>query len=141
MVVAGDEPVIEVSDVRLTLADVPPSDQDINAVLYGQISFFDQLDTTKLELLKTFSGNIANSGILWVNKSSQSQCANPGFGQIHGLARCICSELGVAFVTCEADDKESSRGCRAVADVFKAFSKRVNDRKIEPDFEYMSRRV
>ncbi|PYH37625.1 type I polyketide synthase [Aspergillus neoniger CBS 115656] len=66
-----------------------------------------------------------------------SQCADPHFAQIHGLARCIRSELSIAFATCEADDMESPRGCQTVASVFQSLSERVNDGEIEPDFEYI----
>ncbi|KAI3094809.1 hypothetical protein CBS147333_9920 [Penicillium roqueforti] len=120
-----------------SLADIPPPGQDIIAFLDGQTSFLEQLDATKLEQLRAFINNIANSGILWVTQPSRSQCADPSFAQIHGLARCIRSELGIAFATCEADDMESPRGCQTVASVFQSFSERVNDGEIEPDFEYV----
>ncbi|CAG8888844.1 unnamed protein product [Penicillium egyptiacum] len=118
-------------------AEIPPPGQDIIALLDGQTSFLEQLDTTKLEQLRTFINNIADSGILWITQPSQSQCADPSFAQMHGLARCIRSELGIAFATCEADDMETPRGCRSVACVFQNFSERVNDGEIEPDFEYV----
>jgi acyl transferase domain-containing protein len=120
-----------------SLAGIPPPSQDIIALLDGQTSFLEQLDTTKLEQLRIFIDNMADSGILWITQPSQSQCADPSFAQIHGLARCIRSELGIAFATCEADDMESLRGCRAVAGVFQSFSERINDGEIEPDFKYV----
>jgi hypothetical protein len=119
-----------------SLAGIPQPSQDIIALLDGQTSFLEQLDTTKLEQLRILIDNIADSGILWITQPSQSQCADPSFAQIHGLARCIRLELGIALATCEADDMESLRGCRAVAGVFQSFSERVNDGEIEPDFEY-----
>ncbi|KAL6890027.1 hypothetical protein GGI43DRAFT_425686 [Trichoderma evansii] len=119
------------------LADIPPASQDIIALLDEQTPFLEQLDATKLEKLRTFIDNIANSGLLWITQPSQSQCADPGFAQIHGLARCIRSELGIAFATCEADDTQSLRGRQAVVDAFQRFSERVNDGEIEPDFEYV----
>ncbi|KAF7563661.1 hypothetical protein G7046_g476 [Stylonectria norvegica] len=120
-----------------SLSSIPPPGQDIVALLDEQTSFLENLDAIKLEQLRTFINNIADSGILWITKSSQSQCENPNFAQIHGLARCIRSELGIAFATCEADDTETLRGCQAVAGVFESFSERVNDGEIEPDFEYV----
>ncbi|KAH8693388.1 hypothetical protein GQ44DRAFT_695216 [Phaeosphaeriaceae sp. PMI808] len=120
-----------------SLTGIPPPSQDIIALLDGQTSFLEQLDTTKFEQLRIFINNIADSGILWITQPSQSQCTDPSFAQIHGLARCIRSELGIAFATCEADDLESLRGCQAVAGVFQSFSERVNDGEIEPDFEYV----
>jgi hypothetical protein len=120
-----------------SLADTPPPSQDIIALLDEQTSFLEQLDATKLEQLRTFIDNIADSGLLWITQPSQSQCADPSFAQIHGLARCIHSELGIPFGTCEADDMESLRGSRAVVDVFQSFAERVNDGEIEPDFEYV----
>lgn len=52
--------------------------------------------------------------MLWITESCQSNCVNLNFGQITGLARCIRSELGVAFATCEVDDLKSVQGCRAI---------------------------
>lgn len=118
-----------------SLADIPPPSQDIIALLDGQTPFLEQLDATKLEQLRAFIDNMADSGLLWITQPSQSQCADPSFAQIHGLARCIRSELGIAFATCETDDTESLRGRRAVVDAFQSFSERVNDGEIEPDFE------
>jgi hypothetical protein len=80
---------------------------------------------------------MTNSGLLWITQPSQGQCTDPNFSQIHGLARVIRSELGIAFTTCEADDLESSQGCGAVTEVVRIFSERVNDGEIEPDFEYV----
>ncbi|KAL7940018.1 hypothetical protein V8C42DRAFT_356517 [Trichoderma barbatum] len=120
-----------------SLVDIPPLSQDIIALLDEQTSFLNQLDATKFKQLRVFIDNIADSGILWITQPSQSQCADPSFAQIHGLARVVRSELGVAFATCEADDLESQRGRRAVADVFQGFSERANDGEIEPDFEYV----
>ncbi|KAF3480038.1 uncharacterized protein GIQ15_07014 [Arthroderma uncinatum] len=120
-----------------SLTDIPPPSQDIIAFLDWPTSFLEHLDTTKFEMLKIFIDNIADSGILWITQPSQSHCIDPSFAQIHGLARCIRSELGIAFATCEADDLESLQGCQAVAGVFQSFIERVNDGEIEPDFEYV----
>ncbi|EFQ92956.1 hypothetical protein PTT_09821 [Pyrenophora teres f. teres 0-1] len=119
------------------LAETPPPGRDIIALLDGQTSFLEHLDTTKLEQLRTLIDKLADSGVLWITSPSQSQCSDPGFAQIHGFARCIRSELGIAFATCETDDMESQRGCQAIAGVFQSFSQRVNDGEIEPDFEYV----
>ncbi|KAL7918584.1 hypothetical protein ACQKWADRAFT_330517 [Trichoderma austrokoningii] len=120
-----------------SLADTPPPSQDIIALLDEQTPFLKQLDATKLEKLRIFINRIADSGLLWITQPSQSQCADPSFAQIHGLARSIRSELGIAFATCEADDMESPQGRQAVVDVFQNFAERVNDGEIEPDFEYI----
>ncbi|KJZ78545.1 hypothetical protein HIM_01936 [Hirsutella minnesotensis 3608] len=120
-----------------SLACIPLLGQDIIALLDGTTSFLEQMDATKLDQLRSFIDNMADSGILWITQPSQSQCADPNFAQIHGLARCIRSELGIAFATCEVDDMESLRGRRAVAAMIQRFSERVNDGEIEPDFEYV----
>ncbi|KAG4443875.1 hypothetical protein IFR05_000641 [Cadophora sp. M221] len=120
-----------------SLDGIPIPNQDIIALLDGKTSFLEKLDHTKMEKLQLFIENIKDSGILWITQPSQSSCADPSFAQIHGLARCIRSELGIAFATCEIDDMESVRGCQAVAGVFQCFSERVNDGEIEPDFEYV----
>lgn len=120
-----------------SLRDVPPPNQDIVALFDRQISFLDSLDSTKLEQLKTFIDRIAGSGILWITKSCHSQCADPSFAQILGLARCIRSELDVAFAVCEVDDVDSPQARQAVAGVLQNFSSRVNEGEVEPDFEYL----
>ncbi|KAJ5259397.1 hypothetical protein N7478_012378 [Penicillium angulare] len=120
-----------------SLADTPPPSQDIIVLLDEQTSFLDKLDATRLEELRTFINNTVDSGIFWVTQPSQSLCVDPSFGQIHGLARCIRSEIGIDFATCEADDMQSEQGCRAVASALQIFSERVNDGEIEPDFEYI----
>ncbi|KAH6858814.1 hypothetical protein BKA58DRAFT_346728, partial [Alternaria rosae] len=118
------------------LTDMPVSCQDIIVLLDRHKSFLEDLHATKLEQLRTFIDSMSNSGLLWITQPSKSQGADPSFAQIHGLARCIRSELGIAFATCEADDMETLGGCQAVADVFRIFSERVDDGDIEPDFEY-----
>jgi SAM-dependent methyltransferase len=122
---------------RCHLGDVPPPGQDIIALLDGQTSFLEQLDASRLDGLRNFIDGMVESGILWITHPSHTSCADPSFAQIHGLARCLRSELGIAFATCEVDDLESIRGCQAVAGVFQMFSERVNDGEIEPDFEYV----
>ena len=120
-----------------SLLHVPPPNQDIIALLDGQTSFLEPLDSARMEQLKTLIDRIHESGILWITKSCHSQCADPSFAQIHGLARCIRSELDVAFAVCEVDDVDSLQGRQAVAGVLQKFSSRTNDGEIEPDFEYL----
>jgi acyl transferase domain-containing protein len=119
------------------LTDIPPPNQDIFALLDRETPFLDQLDSTRFTQLRSFVDSMIGSGILWLTQPSQSRCTDPSFAQIHGLARCIRSEVGVPFATCEVDDMESIRGCQAVSGVFESFLERINDGEIEPDFEYV----
>lgn len=119
------------------LTDIPPPGQDIIALLDREISFLNQLDANRFAQLQFFIDSITDSGVLWITQPSQNRCADPDFAQIHGFARCIRSELGIAFATCKSDDLNSIQGCQAVAGVFQSFSERVGDGEIEPDFEYV----
>jgi ubiquinone/menaquinone biosynthesis C-methylase UbiE len=119
------------------IASVPPPGQDIVALLDADEPYVSRLDADRFYALKKFIDNVVDAGILWITQPTNGTCADPAFAQIHGLARCIRSELGLHFATCEADAKGNLQGSRKIADVVELFLNRVNDDEIEPDFEYV----
>ncbi|RYP11915.1 hypothetical protein DL765_007558 [Monosporascus sp. GIB2] len=115
---------------------VPTEAQDVIALVDETNPFFESIDTGSFESLKKFIQRIGSSGsgVLWVTRPSQTQCSDPRYAPVMGLARTVRSEMGIDFATCEADDLESEAGLRAVTDVFCRFHER--DRDGSPDFEY-----
>ncbi|KAL4973126.1 hypothetical protein BDW66DRAFT_154127 [Aspergillus desertorum] len=115
-----------------SLADILPPGQDIIAFLDGQASFLEQLDATKLEQLRAFINNIANSGILRVTQPSRCQCADPSFAQIHGLARCIRSELGIALQLVRQMTWRAREGVKLLPAYFKVSPKELMTERLCP---------
>ncbi|RYO92343.1 hypothetical protein DL766_010347 [Monosporascus sp. MC13-8B] len=124
----------EVSHCKID--QTPTEAQDVIALVDETNPFFESIDTGSFESLKKFIQRIGSSGsgVLWVTRPSQTQCSDPRYAPVIGLARTVRSEMGIDFATCEADDLESEAGLRAVIDVFCRFHER--DRDGSPDFEY-----
>jgi hypothetical protein len=93
------------------------------------------------------------SGFLWLTRSSQVGCLEPGYAEILGLARTLRNELALDFGTVEldADLKAVSEARRlealdATFNVFRKFQSRLSrkltsgadasDGAVHPDYEY-----
>ncbi|RYP78429.1 hypothetical protein DL771_000614 [Monosporascus sp. 5C6A] len=124
----------EVSHSKIDQA--PTEAQDVISLVDETNPFFESIDTDSFESLKRFIQGVGSSGsgVLWVTRPSQTQCSDPRYAPVIGLARTVRSEMGIDFATCEADDLESEAGLRAVTDVFCRFHERGRDGS--PDFEY-----
>ncbi|KAJ5761957.1 Acyl transferase/acyl hydrolase/lysophospholipase [Penicillium nucicola] len=117
------------------LNDLPlPAGQDVIALLDDEGPFFDNIDEQRFSSFKTLVENLQNCGILWVTSLSQIQCQDPRFGQVHGIARTIRSEMLVDFATCEVDNVGTSLD--QIMDVFERFQVRQEDESFKPEFEY-----
>ncbi|KAF5025548.1 hypothetical protein F66182_2356 [Fusarium sp. NRRL 66182] len=117
-----------------TLAENPPSGQDIISLLDEERPFFEDMDATKFEQLRNYINQLGSAGLLWLTKSSSTQhCHDPRYAQAIGFARTMRSEEGVDFATCETDDLDSSQ---AIVDVFDRFNARQDDGVLGPDLEY-----
>ncbi|KAH6649117.1 acyl transferase domain-containing protein [Truncatella angustata] len=68
--------------------------------------------TTFIDLV----GDVSGQALLWLMRPAQTQCLDPQYGQIPGVARCIRAELAIDFVTFELD-KLDSEASQAVAQV------------------------
>jgi hypothetical protein len=88
-----------------------------------------------VEQFKTFTNMLDSSGVFWITRPSQMGCRDPRYAYILGLARTIRTELGVEFVTCEADDFNSS--INIIVNVFDKFHLRGKDGVMDPGYEYI----
>ena len=120
--------------VGCTIEDIPPSNQDIIAVLDHDGPFLEDLDARGFEAFQRFLSNIQNSRIFWVTGLCQIHCKNPRFAQIIGAARTIRSELLIDFATCEVDSFASSAS--EIIDTFTKFRSQIWNDSLQPDFEY-----
>ncbi|KAI0403553.1 hypothetical protein F4802DRAFT_598947 [Xylaria palmicola] len=120
-----------------SIADKPPSGQDIIALIDINVPFFADMKADTFEQLKRFLANLDPScRLLWVTNSSQVHCPNPSYASVVGFARTIRSETDIYFAVCESDDLSSSSGLSAVADVFCHLQERHADAFPGPDFEF-----
>ena len=87
-------------------------------------------------LLKDFVARLNTSGILWLTKSCQMNCAEPQYALILGLARTLRNELAVDFATLELDDPDAAEAADAVCKVYRKFQHRSKDGDVGPDYEY-----
>lgn len=122
-----------------TLADSPPGQGDTIALLdTGEKAFFDGIDPASFERLRNFISGLEGSsvGLLWVTKPCQTQCPDPNYALVIGLARTVRSEMAIDFATCEAADQSSMAELETVADVFCKFHQRDRNAVPGPDFEF-----
>lgn len=111
-----------------------PAGQDVIALLDDQGPFFENMENSRFDSFKHLINNLKECGIFWVTSLSQIQCQDPRFGQIHGIARTIRSELLVDFATCEVDEFTSCSD--KILDVFQEFQLRRETDTFKPEYEY-----
>ncbi|ETS86321.1 hypothetical protein PFICI_00149 [Pestalotiopsis fici W106-1] len=98
----------------------PAEGQDIISLLDADnenTPLLAEIDTGNLEEFVNVVGDVLGQAVFWVMRSASTQCADPNYGQMLGVARCIRAELAIDFVTLELDhlDMEASQ---AVARVY-----------------------
>lgn len=111
-----------------------PDRQDVIALLDDEGPFFENVDNQRFCSFKKLVESLDKRGILWVTRLSQTQCQDPRFSQINGIARTIRNELLVDFATCEIDDLGLS--LEKLIDVYEKFQVRQEDETLKPEFEY-----
>lgn len=117
------------------LQDIPlPEDQDVIALLDDEGPFFEDMNDQRFSSFKALVESLNERGILWVTVLLQIQCQDPRFGQIHGVARAIRSELQIDFAVCEVDNFESSLD--SIVDVLERFQMRQEGDSFRPELEY-----
>lgn len=120
---------------RCGLQDFPlPAGQDVISLLDDDGPFFENMDDQRFQSFKNLVDNLKDCGILWVTALSQTQCQDPRFGQINGIARTLRSEMLVDFATCEVDNVSIS--VDRIIDVFERFQIRQEDLTLKPELEY-----
>ena len=118
------------------LTDDPKQDVISILDLESGGSFIASITPTNYALLKNFLIRLGTSGILWLTKACQIQCAEPEYAQILGLARTLRNELAVEFAILELDDTRSEEANNAICKVYQKFQHRSKHAEVDPDYEY-----
>lgn len=117
-----------------SFTDNPPLTGNV-IVLEDTTPFFENIQNSDFENLKSYVQKLGSTGLLWVTPvSSTHHCFDPRYAQTLGFARTIRSELGVDFATCEIDNLASPE---LIADVYNRFNRRQDDGILSPDMEYV----
>ncbi|KAK8110195.1 Nonribosomal peptide synthetase 14 [Apiospora kogelbergensis] len=114
--------LMDVDDIR------PPVLADIGA---------DRLSTF-IDLI----GDAAGQLLLWLMKPAQTQCSNPEYGQMPGVARCVRAELAMDLVTLELDQLDSDASgavSRVLGKVQEARGQASEADSLDIDSEYVWR--
>ncbi|KAJ8130650.1 hypothetical protein O1611_g2979 [Lasiodiplodia mahajangana] len=121
-----------------SLGQPVPQDQDVLALLDEERPFLENLDAVTFAHLKslTLEHLSGSSSLFWVTRRSSTECKDPRFAQIIGLARSLRSETAADIATCEMDEITTPGDAEALADVLAAFQKRDGDGVLGPDYEY-----
>ncbi len=89
-------------------------------------------------------GDVSGQAVLWLMRSAQTECSDPQYGKILGMARCIRGEMAIDFVTLELDklDKEATHAvARVLSNVQQAQKTATdNDDSLDIESEYVWRK-
>ena len=122
-----------------TVDDSLPVDQDIISTLELSEPFFHPISAREFTKFQKLMADLGTNRLLWLTRSSQTNCDDPRFSLVLGLARTLRSEMSINFTTLELD-KLDSQAWKSVAGVFeKIQSRQVRSAasEIDPDFEYV----
>ncbi|RDL36343.1 Uncharacterized protein BP5553_05695 [Venustampulla echinocandica] len=87
-------------------------------------------------------GDVSGQAVLWLMRPAQTQCSDPHYGQMLGVARCIRAELAIDFVTLELDrlDNEVSHVvARVLSEVQQAQKMATDNNSVDIESEYVWR--
>lgn len=120
-----------------SLSDTPKPGQEIISVLdlEGR-PFLADISEERFQSLQTFITNLGPSGMLWLTKLCQMECAEPEYSQIIGLARSTRNELSIDLATVEIDNIQDVSVFEKVIDVHIKFQTRSRSLDIDPEYEY-----
>lgn len=102
-----------------TLYDTPPPGSDIISLIDLEGPFFDNLLVEEFRLFQSYLPELAGSHLLWITRTLQTDCEDPRFSLVLGMAQTIRNELGHKFATLEVDQFDAT----AVDSVIKVFEK------------------
>ncbi|KAI5468189.1 putative polyketide synthase [Mariannaea sp. PMI_226] len=74
------------------------------------------IDADNLASFIDMVGDVSCQAVIWPMRSAQTECQDPQYGKMLGMARCIRSEMAIDFVTLELD-KLDSEATQAVTHV------------------------
>ncbi|PKX91350.1 type I polyketide synthase [Aspergillus novofumigatus IBT 16806] len=121
-------------DVR-SLGETLPRDQDIISLLDLDGPFFLDIDSERLKQFQAIAEGLVSSGMLWVTRSAQVGCSEPGYALVLGLARTLRSELSIDLATLEVNEFTPSTWV-IVLEVMDKFMRRDRSGHMDHDFEY-----
>ncbi|KAI0124129.1 putative polyketide synthase [Xylariales sp. AK1849] len=87
-------------------------------------------------------GEVSGQALLWLMRPAQTQCSDPQYGQMPGVARCVRAELAIDFVTLELDkldDEASQAVARVLGKVQQAQRAASENDSLDIDSEYVWR--
>ncbi|KAK6827594.1 hypothetical protein PG987_010935 [Apiospora arundinis] len=87
-------------------------------------------------------GDVSGQLLLWLMKPAQTQCSNPEYGQMTGVARCVRAELAMDLVTLELDQLDSDASgavTRVLGKVQEARGQASEADSLDIDSEYVWR--
>lgn len=118
-----------------TLQEKPPAGSDIISLLDLEGPFFQYLSADEFDLFRNYVSGLAESHLLWVTKSLQITCDDPGFALVLGMARTLRNELSSKFATVEVDQFDNI-AIASVVNVMCALNVQSQRPWLDPDYEY-----
>lgn len=108
--------------------------QDLVFVVELEGSFFDDIhETDYASFLQILTHH--RKGLLWLTRSAQVLCTDPGYGATLGYLRAVRNELGLDCWTVEMDSLEESSSLNAAAKVALKFCGRNSlERNVDPEY-------
>ncbi|KAF3389382.1 Compactin diketide synthase mokB [Penicillium rolfsii] len=118
-----------------TLQEKPPAGSDIISLLDLEGPFFQYLSDDEFELFRNYLSTLADGHLLWITKSLQITCDDPGFALVLGMARTLRNELSSKFATVEVDHFDDI-SIASVLNVLCALRVQSQRPWLDPDYEY-----
>jgi SAM-dependent methyltransferase len=118
-----------------TLQEKAPTGCDLISLLDLEGPFFQYLSADEYDLFRNYLSTLAESHLLWITKSLQITCDDPGFALVLGMARTLRNELSSKFATVEVDQFDDI-SIASVLKVLRALKVQSQRPWLDPDYEY-----
>lgn len=109
-------------------------DQDIISTIDLTSPFLNEISSEDYDRLISWLAKL-KVGVLWLTRSAQIGCQDPGHGLILGLARTIRTELSLEFATLELECLDSN-SVDLTINVFQKFQRRLSSKDLGTEYEY-----
>jgi acyl transferase domain-containing protein/SAM-dependent methyltransferase len=116
---------------------LPPLENDIIAAVDVLMPFLEDISGRNFDAFRDLMARASESksGVFWLTRSSQVNCADPRWAQMIGAARTIRGDVGLDLVTCEIDTVDSNTWS-LVSKVFSKFHSRIDENASLLEQEY-----
>ncbi|OGM48910.1 putative polyketide synthase [Aspergillus bombycis] len=121
-----------------TLKQIPSPRSNIISVIDLEGPFFHELTPADFESFQSFVLRLADGHLLWVTRSVQTECDDPRYALVLGLARTIRHELMPQIATIEIDQMERA-ALQPVIQVFERLLSQLDDPGAAPEYEFAVR--